>query len=69
MALLSTIPEDYQEEIQRYLLVNFCRNNPYKPLSGKEILSELAESRVCYDKGEGEELDKVLDEIGMKYGL
>ncbi len=69
MALLSTIPEDYQKEIQSYLLVNFCHNNPYKPLSGKDILSELAESRECYDNGEGEEFDKALDEIGIKYGV
>lgn len=69
LELLSTIPEERQKEIQRYLLVNFCGNNPYKPLSEKEILSELAESRACYDRGEGEDFDKALDEIGAKYGL
>ncbi len=69
LELLSTIPEDRQKEIQRYLLVNFCENNPYKPLSGNEILSELAESRACYNRGEGEDFDKALDEIGAKYGL
>lgn len=69
LALLSTIPEDCQKEIQNYLLVNFCGSNPYKPLSEKEILSELAESRNCYDNGEGEDFDKVLDEMSVKYGL
>lgn len=69
LELLSTIPEDRQKEIQRYLSVNFCGNNPYKPLSGDEILSELAESRMCYERGEGEDFDKALDEIGVKYGL
>ena len=69
MALLSTIPEEGQKEIQRYLLLNFCKSNPYKPLSGEEILSELAESRGCYENGEGEDFDKVLDEISVKYGL
>ena len=69
LELLSTIPEERQKEIQRYLLVNFCGNNPYKPLSEEEILSELAESRGCYDRGEGEDFDKALDEIGAKYGL
>lgn len=68
VALLSTIPEEYQEEIQSYLLMKFCRNNPYKTLSGNEILAELAESRVCYRNGEGEDFDKTLDEIGAKYG-
>lgn len=69
MALLSTIPEEHQGEIQSYLLMNFCGNNPYKPLSGNEILAELAESRACYSNGEGEDFDKALDEIGAKYGL
>ena len=54
MALLSTIPEENQKEIQKYLLVNFCENNPYRPLGRGEIL---------------EELDAVIDEIEMKYGL
>lgn len=69
LALILTIPEERQEEIQSYLLTNFCTDNPYKPLGSSEILEELAESRACYLAGEGEELDKVLDEIGDKYGL
>ena len=69
MALLLTIPEEFQEEIQSYLRTNFCTDNPYRPLSGSELLAELAESRACYEAGEGEELDRVLDEIGGKYGL
>lgn len=69
MALLLTIPEECQEEIQRYLLTNFCADDPYRPLSSSEILAELAESRACYEAGKGEELEKVLDEFGGKYGL
>lgn len=69
LALLLTIPEERQEEIQSYLLTKFCTDNPYKPLSGSEILEELAESRACYQAGEGEELNKVLDEVGDRYGL
>jgi hypothetical protein len=69
MKLLSTIPEERQEEIQKYLLINFCEDNPYKPLSKNEILNELAESRKCYQNGEGEDFDKAVDEIGVKYGL
>ena len=69
LALISTIPEECQEEIRNYLLMNFCTNNPYKPLSAKEILSELAQTRECYENGEGEDFDKAIDEIGAKYGL
>lgn len=69
LALLLTIPEECQREIQNYLLTNFCGGNPYRPLSGDEILTELAQSRACYHTGEGEEFDKVLDEIGDRYKL
>lgn len=69
LELLSTIPEERQKEIQSYLKINFCRDNPYQPLSKEEILSELEESRECYGRGEGEDFDKALDEIGVKYGL
>lgn len=40
MALLSTIPEEYQREMQSCLLVNYWRDNPYKLLSEHEILTE-----------------------------
>ncbi len=69
LALLSTIPEDRQKEINNYLLMNFCKNNPYKPLSRNEILNELDMSRKCYENGEGEDFDKALEEISVKYGL
>ena len=69
MALLLTIPEERHVEIRSYMLTNFCTDNPYKPLSSSEILAELAESRACYQAGEGEELDKILGEIGDRYGL
>ena len=44
-------------------------DNPYRLLGRGEILKELAESRKCYENGEGEDLDAVIDEIEMKYGL
>ena len=69
LALLLTILEERQEEIRSYLLTNSCTDNPYRLLSGNEILVELAESRASYLAGEGEDFDKVLDEIGDKYGL
>ena len=69
LALLSTIPEERQKEIQKYLLMNFCGGSPYKPLGENEILSELAESRRCYENGEGEDFDSAIDEIGERYSL
>ncbi|MDE5779542.1 MAG: hypothetical protein K2I10_13740 [Lachnospiraceae bacterium] len=69
MELLSTIPEEHQKEIQQFLLMNFCSENPYKPLGRNEILSELAQSQACYERGEGEDFDKAVDEIRAQYGL
>jgi len=69
LALISTIPEECQEEIRTYLLRNFCTNNPFKPLSAKEIEAELSQARECYEKGEGEDSDDVVDEISAKHGL
>ena len=69
LALISTIPEECQEEIRTYLLMNFCTGNPFKPLSANEIVSELAQARECYENGEGEDFDNAVDEISAKYGL
>ena len=45
---------------------NSCNCNK---LDENEILSELAESRRCYENGEGEDFDLAIDEIGVRYGL
>ncbi len=68
IALLSTIPEEFQGAIHTYL-VNLCADNPFKPMSANEILEELAESRACYERGEFQDFDEVLDEISDKYGI
>lgn len=57
----------HRREAQKHLAVNSCAENPYKPLSKKEILKELAKSRECCMKGE--DFDQALDEIGAKYRL
>ena len=69
MELLSKIPDAYQEEIHEYLLQNFGEDSPFKPMSKQEILAELAESRACYERGEYQNFDEVLDEISKEYGL
>ena len=34
-----------------------------------EYISELAQSRECYERDEREDFDKAVEEIGAKYGL
>lgn len=43
--------------------------NLFKSKSAEEIYLELAESRACYEKGEYEDFDDALDDIGKKYDL
>lgn len=69
IALLSTIPESAQWQIFAYLKENFCKENPFKPLSAEEIYAELAESRMCYEHGEYKDFDSALEEIRERYGL
>ena len=69
VALLSTIPEDAQQQIFIYLTENFCADNPYKPKSANEIYTDLAESRACYERGDFEDFDDALDDISKKYGI
>ena len=44
--------------------MNFCGSNLYILLNENEILAELSESRMLYDSGEGEELEKVINLFG-----
>lgn len=69
IALLSTIPENVQQQIYIYLTNNFCNENPFKPLTADEIYSDLAKSRESYGRGEYEDFDDALDEISKKYDL
>ncbi|MBQ0058604.1 MAG: hypothetical protein KBS83_01400 [Lachnospiraceae bacterium] len=69
IALLSTIPENVQQQIFEYLVKNYCTENPFRPKSAEEIYSELAESRACYERGEYEDFDEALNDICRRYGI
>ncbi len=68
IASLSAIPENEQKTLHEHSASHYD-NNPFKPRSTDEVLSELAESRACYDRGEYKDMDDALDEISKKYGL
>ena len=40
-----------------------------KPLTDKEIMVELAESRRCYENGQGEDFESAIKDIEEKYNL
>ncbi|MBQ6504601.1 MAG: hypothetical protein IJI57_11885 [Flexilinea sp.] len=67
--LISVLPDEDQEKIFRFLQDIFSDDNPFKPMSEKEILAALAESRECYARGEYQDFDEALDEIMLENGL
>lgn len=69
VALISKIPEDAQQQIFMYLTQNFCEKNPFVQKSSEEIYADLERSRICFEKGEYEDFDDVLDSISKEYGL
>ncbi len=69
MAILATLPEEKQQEVYTYLVMQCSSNNPFKPVSKEEIYAELEESRACFERGEYMDFDDAIDEIRSKYGL
>ena len=69
IALLNTIPEEYQADIRKYLVLNYTQNNPFAPMDSNQILSTLEEARNCDKRGDGKDFDEALDEICVKYDL
>ena len=67
--LISILPETEQERIFRFLQGIFSEENPYKPMSRKDILADLAESRECYAREEYQDFDEAINEISEKYDL
>lgn len=69
IAMISTLPEADQEKIFLYLSENFFEDNPFKPMSKNEILSELAEAREAFSRGEYQDFDAAAEEISREYGI
>ena len=67
--LISLLPEEDQKKVFQFLQGIFSDDNPFKPLSRKEILDDLAESRQCYECGKYQDFDDALEEISREYGL
>lgn len=45
------------------------RDSPFRPLSKKQIMADLAASRQQIENGETVDFDTALDEIEAQYGL
>ena len=62
LSLIATIPEERQEEIQKYLLLNFCGNNPYKPMSADVDFQRIA--RLTSGLA-GADIENMLNELNI----
>ncbi len=67
--LISVLPDEDQERVFKFLRDIFSDDNPFKPMSKKEILADLAKSRQCYDNGDYQDFDEALEEISQEYEL
>ncbi|MCR5747926.1 MAG: hypothetical protein K6G03_09480, partial [Lachnospiraceae bacterium] len=63
------IPEEYQADIRKNLILNYTQNNPFASMNSNEIFSELEEARNSDKRSEGKDFDEALDEISVKYDL
>ena len=69
LELISILPDTDQEKVFHFIQGIFSDDNPFKPMSEKEILEALAESRENYAHGEYQDFDEALDEIIEENGL
>ncbi len=53
------------DDVKKFLDKKFMM----KPLTAKEIMVELAESRRCYENGQGEDFESAIKDIEEKYNL
>ena len=69
VALIQNIPEDRQQDIYNYLIMNYATNSPFAPMNERQIKEELSQSREEATKGNYRDFDEFMDELEAKYDL
>ena len=70
VSMLESLPEDDVKAIHDIIYRFYIRErSPFKPLSKKQILNDLAISRAQIANGECKEFGEAIQEIEAKYGL
>lgn len=69
IALLSSLPEEAQEDIFVYLVNNYCSNSPFARKTSDQMLDDLQKSRLCFEQGDYENYEDALNKISQKYGI
>lgn len=72
VAMMETMPEEAQRKVLLYTRDLFSAkrpSNPYHPLSEKQILSDLAQSRKEAAGGKTEEAHEAINEMRKQHGF
>lgn len=72
VSLLEAMPEDARIKVFEYTQMLFTSGkpaNPFVPVDGRQILSDLAESRQQIAEGQGMDMEEALKVLGKKHGF
>ena len=70
VSMLEAMPEDARFKVFEYTQQLFTSRkpaNPFVPVSTKQVLSDLAESRHQIDDGKGLDMADALNELGKQH--
>ncbi len=72
MSMLEAMPEDARIKVFEFTQQLFTSGkpaNPFVPVSAKQVLSDLAESRQQISEGKGLDMKDALNELGKQHGF
>jgi len=70
--MLEVMPEDARIKVFEFTQKLFTSRktaNPFVPVSTKQVLSDLSESRQQIAEGKGLDMKDALNELGKQYGF
>ena len=72
VSMLEAMPEDARIKVMKFTQELFTSRkpaNPFVPVSERQVLSDLAESRQQIANGQGLTMEDALDKIGKQHGF
>lgn len=72
VSMLEAMPEDARRKVFEYTQKLFTSRkpaNPFVPISKKQVLSDLSESRQQIIDGNGLNMEDALNELGKQHGF
>ena len=72
VSMLETMPEEARILVYRYTQELFSSRrpaSPFTPVSTKQVLADLEESRQQIKEGKGMKMDEALNDLGRRHGF